>query len=117
MTMINIDCATCGATNVLPAGAVLATAGVADLDSQFGGQVGWICSGCLQMVWASVSWQAFLDLLLAGVPLIEEDAETDLPPHPEHPMSCRALSRDDLLDLHELLATDDWFSALAPAVA
>jgi hypothetical protein len=63
-----------------------------------------------------VAWQAFLTLITAGVAMLEQDGDldqvTDLPPHPEQPPAGQSFTPDDLLELHELLAEDTWYSAL-----
>lgn len=115
MTAIDLTCQ-CGAAGPVPAEALLASANVEDLDPHFAGVVSWICSCCRQVVTAQLAWREFLTLITVGVPLIEEDSDSeavpDFPPHPEHPISGRSFIPDDLLELHELLATDGWFSAL-----
>jgi hypothetical protein len=112
MTTINIDCSQCRENLSLPAEAMLATAAAGD-DTDIAGVVCWICDGCEDVVSAQLRWPEFLRLIRAGVPLMEEDLEVELPPHPEHPREGLAITPDDLLELHELLATDTWFSALA----
>jgi len=113
MAIISVDCTECGANNLLPAGALLATATADSVDVHCGGELTWICGACQEVVWAPVGWRSFLLLMQAGVPLLEEDLENHRPPHPEHPQENHAFTLDDLLDLHELLATDEWFSGLS----
>jgi hypothetical protein len=113
MTTINVDCRECGVNNTVPAGALLAAAGTDDLPVDFAGMVYWICEGCDEVVSAPVAWSVFLQLIGAGVRLIEEGLESTRPPHPEHPCDSQAFTPDDLLELHELLATDNWFGTLA----
>jgi hypothetical protein len=117
MTIIQTRCPQCGTENSVPAGALLATVSAQDLDPEYAGTVAWICAGCDQVVHAPVAWHAFLALFTAGVAMLEEDGDlaqdTDLPPHPEQPPAGHAFTPDDLLELHELLAGDTWFSALA----
>ena len=117
MTTIQIRCPQCGTENSVPAGALLATVSSEDLDPGYAGTVAWICAGCDHAVSAPVAWHAFLTLVTAGVAMLEQDGDlaqlTGLPPHPEQPPEGQAFTRDDLLVLHELLAGDTWFSALA----
>ncbi len=47
--------------------------------------------------------------MTAGVTVLDDAAPEALPPHPEHPEPGASLTRDDLLALHELLASDTWF--------
>jgi hypothetical protein len=113
MAVIKVTCIECGEKNAVTAGALMATATADDLGTEFAGSVGWICSGCDQLVSTPVAWRVLVDLINAGVPLVDENVVVDLPPHPEHPDNGQDLTPDDLLEMHELLATDDWFSALA----
>lgn len=117
MTIIQIRCPQCGTENSVPAGALLATVSAEDLDPDYAGTVAWICAGCDHVVSAPVAWHAFHTLFTAGVAMLEQDGDftqvTDLPPHPEQPPAGQAFTPDDLLELHELLAGDTWFSALA----
>ena len=116
MTTIQIRCPQCGTENSVPAGALLATVNAEDRDPDYAGTVAWICAGCDHVVSAPVALQAFLTLVSAGVAILEADGDfdqvTDLPPHPEQPPAGQAFTTDDLLELHELLAGDTWFSAL-----
>jgi hypothetical protein len=117
MTTIQIECPECGTDNSVPAGALLATVSAEDLDPDYAGTVAWICAGCDHVVSTPVAWHAFLTLVTTGVAMLEQDGDfaqlTDLPPHPEQPSAGQAFTPDDLLELHELLAGDTWFSALA----
>ena len=117
MTSFRIECPQCGTENSVPAGALLATVSPDDVDPDYAGTVAWICSGCDHVVSAPVALQAFLTLVTAGVATLEQDGDlaqaTDLPLHPEQPPAGPAFAPDDLLELHELLAGDTWFSALA----
>ena len=117
MTIIQTGCPRCGTENSVPAGALLAAKGGEDLDPDYAGTVAWICAGCEHVVSAPVAWQTFLTLISAGIAMFEQDDDvdqvTDLPLHPEQPPAGHAFTPDDLLELHELLAGDTWFSALA----
>jgi hypothetical protein len=138
MTVVSLTCGLCGTTDTVPVGAVLASVNVEGIDDHHAGCVGWMCSCCAQMVTSMVAWHPFLILLTAGVPLLddvpnedwapaESNAEFDgshgsppaphLPPHPEQPCGGERFTPDDLLTLHELLATDDWFAQLIPHTA
>ena len=117
MTTIQIRCPECGTENSVPAGALLATVNADDRDPDYARTVAWICAGCDHVVSASVALDAFLTLVTAGVAMLEQDSDvapvTDLPPHPEQPPAGQAFTPDDLLELHELLAGDTWFSVAA----
>jgi hypothetical protein len=117
-TVIQIHCPECGAANSVPAGALLAMVDVDDdLNPQPAGDVAWICARCERAVTARVDLRYLLALITAGVPLLEPDGDADnatgLAPHPEHPGAGQAFTLDDLLELHEQLAEQTWFSALA----
>ena len=116
MTNFQIRCPQCGTENSVPAGALLAAVSADEPDPDYAGTVAWICAGCDHAVSATVAWHAFLTLVTAGVAMLEQDGDvaevTDLPPHPEQPPAGQAFTPDDLLELHELLARDTWFSAL-----
>jgi hypothetical protein len=116
MTSVKLICFQCGTADVVPADAMLASVGSGELDAHLGGIVSWICGICHTITTAELAWQPFIALVTAGVLLLEEDEDPELPddlsPHPEHPISGRTFTHDDLLELHELLATDNWFSEL-----
>jgi hypothetical protein len=117
MTIIQIWCPGCGTENTVPSGALLSTVGAEDLDPHYAGAVAWICAGCVHLIAAPVTWNAFLTLLSNGVTMLERDGdfdqETHLPPHPEQPRAGQPFTPDDLLELHERLSEDTWFTALA----
>jgi hypothetical protein len=117
MTIIQIWCPGCAAENSVPSGALLFTAGVEDLEPDYAGDVAWICASCVHLVAAPVTWHAVLALLNNGVTMLEQDGDldpdTDLPPHPEQPRAGQPFTPDDLLELHERLSEDSWFTALA----
>jgi hypothetical protein len=116
-TVIQIHCPECRATNSVPADALLAMVDLEDdLNPQPGGEVVWICVRCESAVTARVAWRCLLALISAGVPLLESDGDadnaTERPPHPECPGPGQAFTLDDLLELHEELAEQTWFSTL-----
>jgi hypothetical protein len=112
-------CCQCGSKELVRADAMLASVDVGELDAHLAGVVTWICSHCKRLTTAEMAWQPFLTLVTCGVPLLEESEDDELPdalpPHPERPASRPAFTPDDLLELHELLTTDTWFSALSAA--
>lgn len=65
------------------------------------------CPSCARRFRSAIDQAVARALQRAGVHLRRPAAE-----HPEHPPSGPALTRDDLLDLHLLLATEDWFDRL-----
>ena len=117
MTTIQLRCVQCGTEDVVRADAMMASVDVGELDAHLAGVATWICSHCQQVTTAELAWQPFITLVACGVPLLEEceddEPTDDRPPHPEGRTNLRTFTRDDLLELHELLATDTWFSALS----
>ena len=142
-TFVTISCQTCGLSTTLPVDALLLTAAPDDARSsgrelgddraadrdQTVGTVTWTCAGCDDLVSARLDWAALLTLVSAGATLLEDpDSDEDpgsdeddvieedaLPPHPEISAGGAPLTRDDLLALHELLASDHWFSQVTDA--
>jgi hypothetical protein len=116
MTTIQLRCVQCGTDDLVPADAMMASADVGELDAHLAGVATWICSHCQQVTTADLAWQPFITLVACGVPLLEEcedeEPADDRLPHPEGPTGQLAFTPDDLLELHELLASDNWFSAL-----
>lgn len=117
MSTVQLTCILCGAADRIPVQAMLASVDVPDRDADLAGVVSWVCAGCQQVATVELSWQPFLILVTAGVPLFEDNADPEpaphLPPHPEQLPCGRAFVPDDLLELHELLGTEAWFDALA----
>ena len=50
-----------------------------------------------------------------GATVLDDATDEALPPHPEHPTAGAPMTHDDLLALHELLATDTWFDQVTTA--
>jgi hypothetical protein len=128
-TFINITCPACGLASTVPVDALLVSLAVADHDAdtwfpqaetdaheavEMAGAGAWTCATCADLVSAHIGWTALLTLVTAGATLLDDASAEELPPHPEHPTAGAPLTRDDLLALHELLASDTWFDALAP---
>jgi hypothetical protein len=129
-TFVRINCRGCGTTSTVPVDALLVSVAVEDATGEnagldavdepdpgpddVAGTVAWTCDPCADLVTAALDWRALLALVTAGATLLD-DASDDLPPHPEHPAGGTPLSRDDLLALHELLASDSWFDQVIPA--
>ena len=53
--------------------------------------------------------------MTAGATVLDDATDEALPPHPEHPAAGAPMTHDDLLALHELLATDTWFDQVTTA--
>jgi hypothetical protein len=121
---VSITCQECGLTSTVPVDALLVSVAVEDhrtgtglphtevdaaTEADSAGTVAWTCDSCADLVTAQLDWPALLTLVTAGVTVLDDAALEALPPHPEHPEPGAPLTRDDLLALHELLASDGWF--------
>ena len=131
-TFVSITCQECGLTSTVPVDALLVSVAVDDHQTGTGstdtevdaanaadtaGTVAWTCNSCADLVTAKLDWRALLTLVTAGVTILDDAAPEALPPHPEHPEPGASLTRDDLLALHELLASETWFDqVLLPSV-
>jgi hypothetical protein len=126
--LVNITCEGCGQTSTVPVDALLVSVAVDDTmvdDTGFEAAdepgadttaaiIAWTCESCADLVTSWLDWMALLTLVTAGATLLDDASDSeDLPPHPEHPAGGTPLSRDDLLSLHELLASDSWFDQVA----
>jgi len=130
-TFVSITCQ-CGLSSTVPVDALLVSIAVDDHQTGTGfpdievdaanpadtaGTVAWTCYSCADLVTAKLDWRALLTLVTAGVTVLDDPAPEALPPHPEHPEPGASLTRDDLLALHELLASERWFDqVLLPSV-
>ncbi|MDX6254912.1 MAG: hypothetical protein QOJ11_1246 [Frankiales bacterium] len=110
MTVVRIKCIRCTTTSMPELDALLLEVG-ADPGEGTGAIVNWICAGCSSLVNCAIDWPDFLDLVSAGAHVIDEE-EDPLPPYPESAKAGPAWRPDDLLDLHALLLTHDWFDKL-----
>ena len=132
-TFVSITCQACGLTSTVPVDALLVsvvvddpstTPGLHDTDtdaataadnSDTAGTVAWACDSCADLSTARLDWPALLILVTAGATLLDDATPEALPPHPENPEAGAPLTRDDLLALHELLASDTWFDQVTTA--
>ena len=117
-TNVTVECTRCGTTHAVPVDALLvalAETGDPAQDADLAAHVSWLCGQCADLVDIPIDWTALLVLVTEGAALLtlDDDEETLLPPHPEAPTSGPAFTADDLLELHELLATDSWFATFA----
>ena len=124
-TFANIKCPNCAITATVPIDALLVSAAVADLGSGLpsetgapGGEgtaatVAWTCDTCANLTSIDIDWPALLTLVTAGATVLDDANDDEQPPHPENPTAGAPLTRDDLLALHELLASDTWFDQVA----
>jgi hypothetical protein len=112
MTFVTIECAQCTAISVAEVGEVLLEVGGRATHEQLHASVSWICAGCSTLVHRPIDWRDFVALVTAGAAIVDEEEDDLRPPSPEAVPSGPAWTRDDLLDLHLLLITPDWFAEL-----
>jgi hypothetical protein len=113
MTLVTAKCPQCPTTDSLPADAILVeVAAPGDPSEHLGGCARWICSTCSDVVGRAVAWHELALLLAAGARLLSEHVTEPLPPHPEAPPAGAPFNLDDVLELHERLAGDEWFEHL-----
>ena len=127
-SFVSITCQACGLTSTIPVDALLVSVAVddhrtptglldADVDASVdnASTVAWTCGGCADLTTGQLDWPALLTLVTAGAAVLDDATDEALPPHPEQPSAGAALTRDDLLALHELLTTDTWFDQVTTA--
>lgn len=117
MTRIRASCPSCGEVDLRPADLTLTIVRDADGRVCDGSAYRFRCPTCTHVV-AKPADARIADLLRTGGVKAQEAEDpfellsSLLPRHPEDPPAGPALSYDDLLDLHLLLAQEDWFDAL-----
>lgn len=126
-SFVSITCQDCGHTSTIPVDALLVSvvvdayqpeSALPGTDAVTAGAVAWTCDGCADLTAADLDWNALLTLITAGVTVLDDATPEELPPHPEQPSAGAPLTHDDLLALHELLASDRWFDqVITPAAA
>ena len=120
-TFASISCPGCDRTSLVPVDALLVSVSLDDraADSPPAGTLGFACDICLDLVAVPLGWAALLALVTAGATLLDEADDDqpydERPPHPENPAAGAPLTHDDLLALHELLASGTWFDQVATA--
>lgn len=113
MTTIRATCPTCGEVDLTPEQIVLtvvrAEAAPVGPDSHYA----FTCPTCTEHVEKPADERIAHLLTTGGVNVsVVEEADRSLEEHPESPPEGPALTYDDLLDLHVLLADDGWFDQL-----
>lgn len=116
MTRIRASCPSCGEVDLRPADLTLTIVRDADGQVADGSAYRFRCPACTHVV-AKPADARIADLLRTGGVQAEErqqdhDPVDRRPPHPEAPPGGPRLTHDDLLDLHLLLTTNDWFEQL-----
>jgi hypothetical protein len=110
MTIVRINCIRCTTTSTTVPDALLLEIVGDDLTEGTAAIVNWICAGCSSFVNCPIAWPDFLNLVSAGALAVDE--EDPRPPYPESAQEGPVWGPDDLLDLHALLLTPDWFGQL-----
>lgn len=108
MTTIKATCPACGEVALTPEEIEL----MVHSAGQNGASYAFTCPTCLGLVRKPADDRIVRLLVSGGVQVIEAES-ADIPAEVlEHPVAAPALTYDDLLDLHELLASDDWYERL-----
>src|SRR4051794_11539151 len=108
MYRFKVTCPSCSSQNVLPARRMLVR--VQD-SSLAGGECVFTCMACRHTGAVGVDSDGVAKMLVAGVAWVsmpEPRVE-----HPETAVEGPPLTRDDLLDLHDVLEKDCWFDELS----
>ncbi len=118
MTRIRANCPDCGDVELTPDEMLIQVAhDDADLVGD-GSRYRFTCPDCAGTVTKPADDRIVQLLITGGVALEVADPAADpRPEHPEHPPAGAPLTADDLLDLHLLLARDDWFNRLIGSMA
>ena len=106
MTSSFVSCPACATGTVITPGAVLLAA------TDRWTTLTLVCHSCGRITARAADSQVRRALELLGIVAVEL-----LQAHPEHPPAGPPLTRDDLLDLHELLQAHGWFAQLEGEVA
>lgn len=127
MTRIRTTCPRCGEVELRPDELELHIVGWDHDDVRDGSTYLFDCPSCADEIVKPADARIAQLLTTGGVPVVcsaLDDGPSDLapaiadtrPPHPEGIVDGPPLTPDDLLDLHELLQTDDWFDRLSEMV-
>jgi hypothetical protein len=115
-TWVMITCPQCDQVNRLPAEALLV-----ELDrsgrrtDDVGGVATWACAFCLDLVSRTLGAAGIGWLVAVGVATIDEVTFEPVEALPPSSASARSWTYDDLLDLHELMASGDWLNEIMTA--
>lgn len=114
MTRIRATCPVCGEVDLRPSDIELRIVRDVLADIAEGSCYRFSCPTCTDVVTKPADERIARLLRTGGVPVVEPApvARTAARAHPEHPPSGPPLTPDDLLDLHQLLGTADWFHGL-----
>ncbi len=115
MIEIQSTCAYCG-TELTLAPAELLLLVPAELHGERSARLLHGCLECRATTVRLVDRRLAAILMAKDVPSLPDlELEPAEAPHPENPPDGQAWSADDLIELHDLLATDDWFETLLAA--
>lgn len=118
MTRIRTTCPRCGEVELRPDELELRIVGSAEDDVREGSTYLFDCPTCADEIVKPADSRIAQLLTTGGVPVVcsaDDEVLATAPtalPHPEHAPDGPPLTLDDLLDLHELLQSDDWFDRL-----
>ena len=113
MSIISTICPTCRRRLALSPGEILlwAPAEPGHAEPRDEGCFGFVCRHCCELVVKTADAPAVGLLLTGGVDAVGSRAAA-AQDHPEAPADGLPLTADDLLTLHLMLASDDWFDRL-----
>lgn len=119
MTTIRVSCPACGSVDLTPAQIRLTVVQMPDEPVGPDSHYAFLCPSCADRVEKPAD-ERIARLLSTGgveVEVLDLDDLHDLHPsstprHPEDPPSGPSFDHDDLLDLHLLLESDDWYAQL-----
>ena len=117
MTRIRASCPGCGEVDLQPDDVTLHVVRAPDGVVSDASSYRFSCPACEELVTKPADERIAQLLTTGGVAVEEEPGDAPAivdqrPPHPERMVPGPALTRDDLLDLHLVLATDTWFDEL-----
>lgn len=110
MTKIRASCPECGEVDLRPDDVLLRVVRTADGAVDDDSVYRFLCPSCTDVISKPADGR-IVELLRGGGVSVDDDADR-FEPHPEAPPAGPTLTTDDLLDLHLLLARDDWFDRL-----
>ena len=116
MTRIRATCPSCGEIDLRPNDIELEVVRTPVGEVAAGSSYSFSCPTCSDTVTKPADERIASLLRSGGVVVIERTREAR-PRHPEAPPSGPRFTHDDLLDLHLLLETDDWFDQLAGGIS
>jgi predicted RNA-binding Zn-ribbon protein involved in translation (DUF1610 family) len=120
VTKIRASCPSCGEVDLTPPDVTLHIVRSSEGLVGAGSNYRFCCPDCEEVVTKPADERIAKLLTTGGVPVEQGEGSDDeaalvealKPPHPELPPPGPRLTPDDLLDLHLLLASDDWFELL-----